>query len=670
MRGALFNKRNYNITWGTFKWVLARLGPAVKIIWSLFFVFLLVRLIEYLSFNSLYSHASPGNFFAGWRHDLTFASLTGLIFFPLYIFVPERFWRILNWAGITLAVLAGLLSYSLSRYYLTTLVPLDHSLLVYSLNDVAYIASTSASFSFADYLKVIIIVAFSFFSPWVLLYRLRSPLLVTGFSVIPILLSVTIFFQIVPNIQRFERNQLYYQRVNKLSYLLKELYSNVGRGSSYISQDLPSTARAFHSIFPHRHYPFPHLPFLREGSDHDVLGPWLDLPDESPNFVFIIVESLSRDFSGPGARWGSFTPFLDSLARHGLYWRNFLSTSERTFNVLPSALASLPYGEKGFASLAAEEEEFYPDFHSLTQILKQEAGYKSHFFYGGWIHFDHMAPFLKEAGVDYILGDQRFGESYRQIEACEEGFSWGYPDHAMFKRSLEVLDSLNHPLRKDIYLTLSTHDPFMPPTPEKWEQKLTEILDTAESLTKERLFYERRKDQFSAILYADHAISMLFEKYTQRPEYSRTIFIIFGDHHLPMSDYTPIEKYHVPLIIFSPMVKKPAVFSGVSSVADITPSILGMMKEHYQLQTPQLVHWIGEPLNTSSTFHSKAFVPFMRINRDVDELLHEEFFLSEGRLFRVHDGMSITIYDNQEKKKRLQKKLDVFNQLSKKPRLL
>jgi phosphoglycerol transferase MdoB-like AlkP superfamily enzyme len=64
-----------------------------------------------------------------------------------------------------------------------------------------------------------------------------------------------------------------------------------------------------------------------------------------PNLVFIIVEGLGRNFSGPGARLGSFTPFLDELAGRSLYFENFLSGQGRTFGVLTTVFGSLPFGE-------------------------------------------------------------------------------------------------------------------------------------------------------------------------------------------------------------------------------------------------------------------------------------------------------------------------------------
>lgn len=70
----------------------------------------------------------------------------------------------------------------------------------------------------------------------------------------------------------------------------------------------------------------PRHPFLHEERTPDTLGPLFDKrAGTPPNLVFIIVEGLGRSFSGPGARLGSFTPFLDELAGRSLYFENFLA---------------------------------------------------------------------------------------------------------------------------------------------------------------------------------------------------------------------------------------------------------------------------------------------------------------------------------------------------------
>ena len=61
---------------------------------------------------------------------------------------------------------------------------------------------------------------------------------------------------------------------------------------------------------------------LWSGVIENVLGPYFELKEKQPNLVFIIVEGLGRDFVGPGAEFGGFTPYLDSLTTKSLYWEN------------------------------------------------------------------------------------------------------------------------------------------------------------------------------------------------------------------------------------------------------------------------------------------------------------------------------------------------------------
>ena len=46
---------------------------------------------------------------------------------------------------------------------------------------------------------------------------------------------------------------------------------------------------------------------------------------------------------------------------------------------------------------------------------------------------------------------------------------------------------------------------------------------------------------------------------------------------IPMK--TKIDRYHVPLIIYSPLLKQPAQFESISTHFDITPSVIVDAKE-------------------------------------------------------------------------------------------
>ena len=644
------------------QWVSKKIEIPVKLSLFLFLSFVLIRFMEYLMFPFGENTGSPANYLAGVRYDFLFAGLIGMVMIPLFLILKTMYHRIM--AGIfgIMALLLVIIAKGLSEYYLVTLVPLDHSLLVYSPAEVWHILFSSGNIGFARVSLIAAIITIVLFLLLVLVYRVKLPPAVNFLTLLAIVIFITSFNNITPDIAKFDLNRYYYQQINKTSYLVKQLLLNYNSSYGYSLSEVPIVVRNYQDNRPEFEHLDTKYPFMRRNLSENVIGGHFKLQDEPPNIVFIIVESLSRNFSGPGARWGSFTPFIDSLAQQGLYWPNFLSTSERTFNVLPSSLGSLPYGEKGFMALA-DKGAAYPDFLSLNAILSP-AGYHGNFFYGGWAYFDFMELFLRKIGVGYILDDNKFGDQYEKIPNAGADYSWGYPDHAVYRRSMELLDSFPWHPRIDIYLSLSMHDPFLPPDQDHWKQLFLEHVRNLDHPDQEPEFYLQRTAQFSTILYADDAIRQLFSDYRKRPDYDNTIFLIYGDHHMPVTDFNPIEKYHVPLIIYSPMLTESVVFPAVSSTADITPTISGMMEEKFDLEIPEWVPWLGTSLDTSKVFRSSAFVPFMRINRNIDELLWKDYFYSEGRLFKVGDNLDITLISDPHIRYRLERMLTDFNILN------
>ncbi len=594
----------------------------------------------------------------GLRYDLLLAGIIVCFLIFLFALVPGKFHKATYIISNALIVFIALLTWALSEYYLETHIPLDHSLLIYSFSDIVYIITSSASFSFVQLFKFLTVFGLSIILPWLFVFKLKLSFKIQMALFLPFFIVLVFFNNITPDIRQYEQNRIFYQKINKTSYLAKQLILNYKTGIYYLDYDIAYTTESYQENFPHFKYTDYTFPFLRKNNDKDVIGSFFEFKTEKPVVVFVIVESLSRNFSGPDARWGSFTPFLDSLAKHSLYWENFIATSERTFNVLPSALGSLPYGNKGFMALI--EDGRYPEFISINTLLRN-SGYKLNFFYGGWAYFDYKEVFLKEAGIDFILDDKGFGNEYEKTDTLDDGFTWGYPDHAVFERSLEILDSIdcNKP-RFDIYMTLSMHDPFIVPQQNYWKQKVRQQLSTFDERKESENFYNRRIKQFSTILYTDNALRNFFKAYRQRPEYNNTIFFIFGDHHLPMHDFNPLEKYHVPLLIYSPLLKDAKKFPAVSSIADLTPTLASMLSKNFNFKSPQEVHWLGMPLDTNTTFQNNRFIPLMRVNRNIDELLWEEYFLSEGRLFRIDHQLNIKPSSGHKATKKMEEALKHF----------
>jgi phosphoglycerol transferase MdoB-like AlkP superfamily enzyme len=83
-----------------------------------------------------------------------------------------------------------------------------------------------------------------------------------------------------------------------------------------------------------------------------------------------------------------------------------------------------------------------------------------------------------------------------------------------------------------------------------FEAYITEELNLPDSKLAE---YRNYKNMYSSILYVDEAIEEFFQVYKKLPKYDNTIFIITGDHRLPEIPLaTTIDRFHVPIMIFSP----------------------------------------------------------------------------------------------------------------------
>jgi len=377
-------------------------------------------------------------------------------------------------------------------------------------------------------------------------------------------------------------------------------------------------------------------PFLHADSTKDVLSPFFNSGNKAPNIVFVVVEGLGRAFSNENAYLGSFTPFIDSLSQHSLYWENCLSSAGRTFEVFPSVLGSLPYGQHGFAELG----EQMPSHLSLISILADN-GYNSSFFYGGDSKFDNMKLFMEWQNVNHIYDETTYDHSYQKLPVNSQGFTWGYGDSELFRRYLAELDKQpDNLLQVNALLTVSTHSPFKLNDQNKYdalfEKRMRDLKFDAITMNQHREY----KPQYASILYMDDAMRHFFKSYALRPSFKNTIFIITGDHRMPdIPMSTKIDRYHVPLVIYSPMLRRTAQFSAVVSHLDITPSLLAYVKSQYHIKTPSLVTWIGAGLDTVRYFRNNSNYPLMPTKQGVSEYLSGNYMISGNDVFQLLANM-------------------------------
>lgn len=371
-------------------------------------------------------------------------------------------------------------------------------------------------------------------------------------------------------------------------------------------------------------------PFEHAETTPDTLGPLLALDAaKAPNLVIVVVEGLGRSFSGPGARLGSFTPFLDELAKKSLYWDNFLATQGRTFAVLPSVLGSLPFGFYGTQSMVHDD---------LLSLLKGH-GYSLRYFSGSNLAFDHQGDFLAGRGVQTFWSEQDFAAPARKLS------EWGYPDGDLMRAVLSQPASVAPSLT--LVQTMSMHSPFVLPQPELYRQKMKARLDALSIPQAQREPYRKQQDIYASILYTDDALKAFFDASMRRPEWKNTVLVITGDHRLPeIPMATRLERYHVPLIVYSPMLHTPKHIKAMSSHVDIAPTLLAMLSHRYGWPMPQRVHWMGTGLDMDPQWRNLHTVALKQTKTELSDYVSGAYYLAQDKLYSLQDGLVATPEEN------------------------
>jgi len=376
-------------------------------------------------------------------------------------------------------------------------------------------------------------------------------------------------------------------------------------------------------------------PFLRPERTPDTLGPLFKAgAGAPPKLVLIIVEGLGRSFSGPGARLGSFTPFLDDLATRSLYFENFLAPQGRTFGVLTSVLGSLPFGENGLAALG----ERIPRHASLPSVLKAQ-GYATRFYTGSNLAFDNEAAVLRAMGVDSTVSERDFGPSF--VRANE----WGYGDRDLMRMVLQRERGLGAAPALTIVQTSGMHNPFTFPGQDGYRARVAQHV--AQLKLPALPLYTQQRDIFASILYLDDALRAFFDEAVVLPGYANTVFIITGDHRLPeLAMDSRLERYHVPLIVYSPLLKGPRAIKSLSSQFDLAPSLLAYLANRHGIKTPAQVTWLGTGLDTEPALRNLHALPLKQTKTELSDFISGTAYLAQDRLYAIGDGMTLDRLDD------------------------
>lgn len=538
------------------------------------------------------------------------------------------------------------LNFSLLQYVLVTKIPLDESIYLFSFKELQLILAGESRLSFSMVLELLVV----FGVYLVILKRLSKLRWESKFNrLIGIVFIALLMFPSWICVDSQTDFQKAANTNNRLTFFVqRSIYFWNHQGDRQKSTVQLTDFAGLDFSFLGGESISSQFPLVHELPDSSEFANFFHTSKNGPpNIVFLIVESLSTTLVGErGDKTGNLLPFLDSLSQESLYWPNFLATCDRTNNVLPASLASVPYTTHGNMF----QQVKFPAHWSLISLLNKN--YFTRFYCGVDLNFANMNGYMNHYETDYLVNDW---EPVFQQKYSHRSTPWGFSDGSLFEKSW--LDfgkqKLSSQKRMDVFLTISTHDPFVVPNEDRYISRVKHAISKIKNPTSTHQYVLDHAREFASFVYVDDQLKAYFEKAKNQPGYENTIFFIFGDHGTELCLYDDLSRYKIPLIVYSPMLKQPQTFQAVSSQLDLAPTILNYLRLTYNQDLPSVVPFIGRELDYTKSYRNHRSL-ILGTNGLTDEhLFHAHHFLFHDKLYRVSKGLQIQEMKNDALKRQL-----------------
>ena len=279
------------------------------------------------------------------------------------------------------------------------------------------------------------------------------------------------------------------------------------------------------------------------------------LPEIHKNIVLITVESLSASFLKQYGNTENLTPNLDKLMNQSLVFNNLYAAGNRTVRGLEALSLCLP-PSPGESIIKRPDNS---NLFSIGKVLKNK-GYTVQFMYGGDSYFDNMGTFF--SGNEYTVIDK---SNFTQDEISFSNI-WGVCDEDMYSKAIKIFTEdakTGKPFFGHI-MTVSNHRPFTYPDGR---------IDIPSN----------SKSRNGGVKYTDYAIGKFMDEARKQSWFDNTVFVIVADHCASSAGKTeiPLDKYHIPALIYAPGFVKPQVVNALVSQIDLMPTVFGLLHFSY-----------------------------------------------------------------------------------------
>lgn len=275
------------------------------------------------------------------------------------------------------------------------------------------------------------------------------------------------------------------------------------------------------------------------------------IPQNKPNVVVIIMESMSAAKMKRHGNNKNLTPFLDSLSNKSIYFENIYTAGKHTYSGIFSTIFSFP---TIFRQHSMKQMRKY---NGMATTLKKH-DYQTIYFSTHDGQFDNVEGFLIDNDFTRIVSQKDY--PYDEVKT-----TLGVPDDYMFSFSIPILNELSENKKPflAVFMTASDHGPYY--IPKYYSPQANNI-----------------KDQI--VQYADWSLKSFIEKSLKQSWFKNTIFVFIADHGAAIkADYDiSLDYHHTPLIFYAPSIIDSTYTIGkIGGQIDVFPTIMGFLQLPY-----------------------------------------------------------------------------------------
>ncbi len=274
-----------------------------------------------------------------------------------------------------------------------------------------------------------------------------------------------------------------------------------------------------------------------------------------PNIVIFLLESWTPKYIGAYNNKMSYTPVFDNLAKQGYLFKNAFANGDRSIFGITATFLGIPQ-PIGLHYLATGLE-----VSNIPRIGNSfnKLGYRTLFLQTSSKSSFRMDAIAKALNFKEYYSMDDFPKAMEYETDETPYFGWDY-EALMFLNN--KISEQNKPFFAFLF-TGTTHEAY--------------VL-AAKKFEKAKPHQRNGLNGFlNTLYYSDWAIGEFMKKASKQSWFNNTIFIFTADHVCKFVDNNINERFHIPLLIYSPMFKTHKEYQFYCSQTDILPTIIDLV---------------------------------------------------------------------------------------------